>query len=115
MKTSYMNDSMMPEDVDTKKIEYEEISENHIGYPVLGLFENPKSKCGPSYCLISVRDNKYIALNIPAWLGKKIKDDYIESGESVSEFFNTVIEKVWSIEMGKGKNPTKGVKFGYAK
>ena len=115
MKISYMNESMMPEDVDTKNIEYEEISEEHIGYPVLGLFENPKSIHGPSYCLISVRDGQYIALNIPAWLGKKIKEDFIESGKSVSEFFDTVIEKVWTIEMGKGKNPTKGVKFGYAK
>ena len=111
-----MNDSMMPVDVDTKKIEYYEvISEKHIGYPVLGLFENTKSKCGTSYSLISVRDGQYIALNIPAWLGKRIKDDFIESGKSVSEFFDTVIEKVWTIEMGKGKNPTKGVSFRYVK
>lgn len=115
MKTSYMNEPMMPDGVNTKKIKFEPINEEHIGMPVLGLFENPKSPLGTSYALISAKDNEFIGISIPSWLGKKIKDDFIESGQSVEVFFDTVIEKVWNIEMGQGKNPTKGVSFGYAK
>lgn len=114
MKLSYSNNLMIPEGVDTKKLHFEKVNETHVGLPVLGLFENPKSKYGSSYSIISVRDGQYIGINIPSWLGSEIKEDFEESGQSVSEFFNTVIESVTEIPTEKG-NPTKGVTFGYAK
>ena len=114
MRLSYNNNSMMPDGIDTKNLHFEKVNESHVGLPVLGLFENPKSKYGSSYSIVSVRDGKYIGINIPSWLGSEIKADFEESGQSVSEFFNTVIESVTEIPTEKG-NPTKGVKFGYAK
>ena len=114
MKLSYSNHSMIPEGIDTKNLHFEKVDESHVGLPVLGLFENPKSKYGTSYSLVSVRDGQYIGINIPSWLGSVIKEEFEESGQSISEFFNTVIESVYEIPTDKG-NPTKGVTFEYAK
>lgn len=113
MKLSYNNNSMIPEGIDTKSLQFEKVNESHVGLPVLGLFENPKSKYGTSYSLVSVRDERPIGINIPSWLGSEIKSDFEESEQSVSEFFNTVIKSVVEIPTDKG-NPTKGVTFGYA-
>lgn len=114
MKLSYSNNSMIPDGINTKTLHFEKVNESHVGLPVLGLLENPKSKYGTSYSLVSSRDGKYIGINIPAWLGSEIKADFEESEQSVSEFFNAVIESVTEIPTDKG-NPTKGVTFGYAK
>ena len=114
MKTNYSNNSMMPEGIDTKKLTFEKVNESHVGLPVLGLFVNPKSRFGVSYSLLSIRDGVSIGINIPTWLGAEIEKDFEESGQTVSEFFNTVIESVTEIPTDKG-NPTMGVKFGYAK
>lgn len=114
MRLSYSNNSMLPEGIDTKNLHFEKVNESHVGLPVLGLFENPKGRYGTSYSLVSVRGGQYIGINIPSWLGSEIKADFEESGESVSEFFNTVIETVTEIQTNKG-NPTKGVTFGYVK
>ena len=114
MRLSYSNNTMLPDGIDTKKLHFEKVNESHVGLPVLGLFENPKSKYGKSYSLVSVRDGQYIGINIPSWLGSEIKEDFEESVKSVSEFFNTVIESVTEIPTEKG-NPTKVVTFGYAK
>lgn len=114
MKLSYSNNAMIPEGINAKSLTFEKVNESHVGMPVLGLFENPKSKFGTSYSIVSVRDGQYIGINIPSWLGSEIKADFEESGQTVSEFFNTVIESVTEIPTEKG-NPTKGVTFGYAK
>ena len=113
MRLSYSNNSMIPEGIDTKNMTFEKANESHIGMPVLGLFENSKSKFGMSYSLVSVRDEQPVGINIPRWLGEEIKADFDESGLSVSEFFNTVIKSVTEIPTDKG-NPTMGVTFGYA-
>ena len=114
MRLSYNSHSMIPEGIDTKNLHFEKVNESHVGLPVLGLFENPKSKYGTSYSIISVRGGQYIGINIPSWLGSEIKADWEESGQSGGEFFDTVIESVTEIPTDKG-NPTKGVTFGYAK
>lgn len=113
MRLSYSNNTMMPEGIDTKKMIFESINSSHIGLPVLGLFENTKSRFGVSYSIVTVKDEKSTGLNIPTWLGEEIKADFEKSGQTVSEFFNTVIANVVEIPTDKG-NPTKGVTFGYA-
>lgn len=110
MKLSYNNANMMPEGVNTKSIPFKKISTDHEGMPVLGLFKNPNSRYGVSYSLISKNELGYIGLNIPSWLGAKIEEDFIESGETVEIFFNVIIDSVTEIATSKG-NPTKEVTF----